>query len=58
MSELKTIAVGRDIQGWLVRGLEMLRNDPALDANELNATIELVRRAELVTLLVAPWIPE
>lgn len=55
MKALKTVAIGRDIQDWLVRGLKALRGDSSVDLHELNATITLVERAVLVTLLVEPW---
>jgi len=47
------IALGRDIHGWLIRGMEYVAlQTPPPDTIEMQAFLAILRRAQLVTLLV------
>lgn len=50
---MATIGLGRDIQQWLIRGMEHVAlHTPPPDCLEMQAFLKLLRSAQLVTLLV------
>lgn len=50
---MPTLGLGRDVQEWLIRGMEHVAlHTPPPTCIEMQAFLEILRRTQLVTLIV------
>lgn len=55
---MPTIGLGRDIQEWLIQGMKHVAlHTPPPQCIEMSAFVEILKRAQLITLIVDEPVP-